>query len=53
MNTPTVKRMAGAVLAALTLTLVAAIAPASASADEQVDAAKKISMIRDTGWDAP
>jgi hypothetical protein len=61
MKTPTAKKWFGAVLAAVTLTMVTSVAPASAaptkgstdtssSTDSSTDGGKVVVQKRDTGW---
>lgn len=49
-RTPTAKRFFGAVVAALTLTLVASVAPAAAAEGGKNT---QVQMRKDTGWDIP
>ena len=60
MNTPTAKKWFGAVLAAVTLTMVTSVAPASAapkSTDTSVSTTDSTSNVqlqrRDSGWNIP
>jgi hypothetical protein len=48
MKTPAAKRWLGAVVAALTLTMVTSVAPASAAPQEADRTAKSM---KDSGWD--
>ena len=53
MNTPTAKKWFGAVLAAVTLTMVTSVAPASAAKSSDDGSTKVQTMRRDTGWNIP
>ena len=49
MNSPTAKKVIGAIVAAVTLTMVTSVAPASAA---QKDSDRSASIMKkDTGWD--
>ena len=52
MKPSTAKKVLGTLVAAVTLTMVTSVAPASAdSADDVTSSARQ--MMRDTGWDKP
>ena len=54
MKSPTAKRMLGAIVAAVTLTMVTSVAPASAGEKQNRGGNGGISQMRgDTGWDIP
>ena len=50
MKSPTAKRVLGSIVAAVTLTMVTSVAPASA-AQSSDDRSSRVSMKKDTGWD--
>ena len=50
MNSPTAKKVLGAIVAAVTLTMVTSVAPASAAQAKDSDRSVSI-MKKDTGWD--
>jgi hypothetical protein len=52
MNSTTAKKVLGTLVAAVTLTMVTSIAPASASGTDDVDRSGR-TLMRDTGWDKP
>ena len=52
MNSSTAKKVFGTLVAAVTLTMVTSIAPASAASSDSGDRGGKI-VLRDTGWDKP
>ncbi len=59
MKTPTAKKWFGAVLAAVTLTMVTSVAPASAASSDgttlksDTTSSKVSTQRRDTGWNIP
>ena len=58
MNNPTAKKWFGAILAAVTLTMVTSVAPASAASTDgttlKSDTSSKVQLQRrDTGWNIP
>ena len=53
MNTPTAKKWFGAVLAAVTLTMVTSVAPASAAKGDNQGGGGVSTQKKDTGWDIP
>ena len=52
MKSPTAKKVFGTIVAALTLTMVTSVSPASAAKSSDGDRGGKI-LMRDTGWDKP
>ena len=53
MNSPTAKKVFGAIVAAVTLTMVTSVAPASAAQSTDGDRGGAKVLLRDTGWDQP
>lgn len=51
MNPRTAKRVLGAIVAAVTLTMVTSVAPASAA--DTTRSGGTVTLMRDTGWDIP
>ena len=52
MNSSTAKKVFGTIVAAVTLTMVTSVAPASAVSSDNGDRGGR-TMLRDTGWDKP
>ena len=53
MITPTAKKWFGAVVAALTFTMVTSVAPASAAEKGDTSSSKVVTTKRDSGWNLP
>jgi hypothetical protein len=52
MNSSTAKKVFGTIVAAVTLTMVTSVAPASAVSSDNGDRGSR-TLLRDTGWDKP
>ncbi len=52
MNSSTAKKVFGTIVAAVTLTMVTSVAPASAASSDSGDRGGR-TVLRDTGWDKP
>jgi hypothetical protein len=52
MKSSTAKKVLGTLVAAVTLTMVTSVAPASAENSSDVDRSAR-QLMRDTGWDKP
>ena len=52
MNSSTAKKVLGTLVAAVTLTMVTSVAPASAAGSDDGDRGGR-TVLRDTGWDKP
>jgi hypothetical protein len=52
MNSSTAKKVFGTIVAAVTLTMVTSVAPASAVSSDNGDRGGR-TLLRDTGWDKP
>ncbi len=53
MKSSTVKKVLGTLVAAITLTMVTSVTPASAAASKDGDRSGRVIQLRDTGWDIP
>ena len=53
MNRTTAKKVLGTIVAALTLTMVTSVAPASAAKGDAHKGGGTVTQQRDTGWDIP